>query len=403
MSLKIPGILRLALKNYFHDWQSSMCLVLALAAILGPMMIVFGIKHGIVSGMITELVEEPRNREIRTVYSGRFNIDFFTELGQQPAVSFLVPRTRKIAGTIDLKSQSAYRIVHTELIPTAEKDPLLPMINVPAEGFNWLIVSESAARKLSVQTGDSIDASISRRYKGQLQRVHIPLKIIAIAPMSAFERDGAFASIQLLEAVEAYRDGLAVKALGWSGDKREVPMNYTGFRLFAKSIHDVANLKSWFNQQGIEVSTRFHEISTVQQMNKNLTTIYWVIAIIGLVGFSFALGASLWVDIDRKRRELSVLRLVGYTTLDIVCFPIIQSLLTALFGWLLAITIFHTVSATINTMMLSQLEAGRQVCYLSPEHYLMSLLLTCFSAMLVTSFAGMRSARVEPAEGLREQ
>ncbi|MCH9697529.1 MAG: FtsX-like permease family protein, partial [Gammaproteobacteria bacterium] len=270
-------------------------------------------------------------------------------------------------------------------------------------GFDWLIVSESAARKLSVKIGDIVDASISRRYQGQLQRVHIPVKIAAIAPINAFERDGAFASIQLLESVEAYRDGLAVKALGWAGDKRDSPKIYTGFRLFARSIHDVAQLKTWFNQQGIEVSTRAHEISTVQQMNRNLTSIYWIIAVIGLIGFSLALGASLWVDIDRKRKELSVLRLVGYSTKDIVCFPLVQSLLTAIIGWLLAIVIFHGVGAIINNLMRAQLEAGRQVCYLASEHYALSFLLTCLSALIVTLIAGVRYSLIEPAEGLRDQ
>ena len=403
MASSFPTIIKLAVKNYFHEWQSSICLVLALAAILGPMMIVFGIKHGIVSGMMTALVEEPRNRELRTVYSGHFDPDWLSRLRQQPTVGFLVPRTRRIAASIDLKSKTARRIIHTKLIPTAKSDPLLPGIDIPATGFNWLILSESAARKLSVQVGDAVDASVSRRYQEQLERVHLALKVIAIAPVGAFERDGAFASIHLLEAVEAYRDGLVVQALGWTGDQHDSPVRYAGFRLFARTIHDVANLKNWLNKQGVEVSTRVHEITTVQRMNRNLTLIYWIIAIIGLIGFSFALGANLWVDVDRKRKELSVLRLVGYTTADIVCFPMIQSLLTAIFGWLVAILIFHGVSAIINTQMQDQLEAGRQVCYLAPEHYGQSLLLACITALVVTLLAGLRYAHIEPAEGLREQ
>jgi putative ABC transport system permease protein len=397
------GLSKLAVRNYFHDWQSSGCLVLALAAVLGPMLIVFGIKHGIVSGMISELVEEPRNRELRTVYSGQFNSDWISELRQQPTVSFLVPRTRNIAATIDLKSKTARRILHSELIPTAQNDPLLPGMSVPTEGFHWLILSESAARKLSVQVGDSVDASISRRYQEQVQREHLSLTITDIAPVNAFERDGAFASIELLEALESYRDGHAVPALKWSGDNSDFSSSFSGFRLFARTIHDVAKLKKWLNQQGVEVSTRAHEITTVQRMNRNLSYIFWVIAVIGLIGFSLALGASLWVDIDRKRKELSVLRLVGYTTADIIWFPMIQSILTAVFGWLLAIFIFHGVAAVINNMMLSQLEAGRNVCYLLPQHYALSLLLTCAAALIVAMFAGIRSARIEPAEGLRER
>ncbi len=56
-------------------------------------------------------------------------------------------------------------------------------------------------------------------------------------------------------------------------------------------------------------------------MDKNLSLVFWLIAVIGLVGFAFSLSASLWANVDRKRKELSVLRLVGFRTGDIVWFP----------------------------------------------------------------------------------
>jgi putative ABC transport system permease protein len=137
-------------------------------------------------------------------------------------------------------------------------------------------------------------------------------------------------------------------------------------------------------------------------MNRNLTAIYWAIALIGLVGFSVSLGASLWANIDRKRKELSVLRLVGFRTADIIWFPMVQALFTAVLVWVLAVAIYLITAMVINDMMAGQLETGQQVCRLLPWHYAIALLLTFTAAVFASGLAGLRSARSEPSEGLRD-
>jgi len=161
-------------------------------------------------------------------------------------------------------------------------------------------------------------------------------------------------------------------------------------------------LRDSFERGGINVITQAADIETVQRMDKTLSSIYWAIAVIGIAGFSLSLGASLWANVDRKRKELSVMRLIGFRTGDIVWFPIVQSFYTALFGWSLACGIFYAASWGINRMLAPQLEAGQEVCKLLPEHYWMALGLTMAAAILSAIIAGMRSARIEASDGLRE-
>jgi len=137
-------------------------------------------------------------------------------------------------------------------------------------------------------------------------------------------------------------------------------------------------------------------------MDRNLSAIYWAIAIIGLFGFSLSLGASLWANVDRKRKELSVLRLVGFRTGDIVWFPVTQAFYTGILGWVLAIVIYFGAAYAINGMLVDQLPAGQEVCILLPQHYLLALALTVGAAVLAAALAGWRSARIEPSDGLRE-
>jgi putative ABC transport system permease protein len=395
-------VLGLATRDYLHEWQMSVCFVLGLAAVLGPMMVLFGLKFGIVGAMMAGLIEDPGNREIRPVGSGRYDDAWLENVRARPDVAFLVPRTRSIAATIELSSGQASRIVPVELIASGEGDPLLtPGEPLPA-GLGQVVVSRSAADKLDIRAGDKLDGSLVRRYRGKQERVHLDLTVAAVAPPRAFSRDGAFVSVQLLEALEDFRDGRAVPGLGWGGAPANTARTYTGFRLYARSIDDVAGLGDAFAEIGVDVHTQVAGIELVKRMDRNLTAIYWAIAVIGLVGFSLSLGANLWANVDRKRKQLSVLRLVGFRTRDIVWFPMVQAFYTAVLGWALAVGLSFVTALVINRMMAEQVDPGQQVCLLLPFHYGVALALTCGAAVIAAGLAGMRSARVEPSEGLRE-
>ena len=141
-------VLALASRDYAHEWQMSGCFILALAAVLGPMLVLFGLKFGIIGNMLDDLIEDPRNREIRPIGSGRFERDWFAQLRQRNDVAFVVPRTRSIAATIELGSDAATRIIPVEVIPSGDDDPLLPPgIEAPV-GLHRIVLSKSAAEKL---------------------------------------------------------------------------------------------------------------------------------------------------------------------------------------------------------------------------------------------------------------
>ncbi|MCP4768447.1 MAG: peptide ABC transporter permease [Gammaproteobacteria bacterium] len=403
MMTQFSNIIRLSFRDYSHEWRMSGCFILALASVLAPMMILFGLKFGIVTTMIHELIENPANREIKPIGSGRYDDAWIDGMRQREEVEFIIPRTRALAATIQLRSTSAKRILSTELLATAAGDPLLVGANRQPQNYFQVILSQTAAKKLNVKPGAEIDASLARQFQGKRERVHLPLEVIDVAAAGVISRNVAFVDLELLIASEQFKDGRAVEALGWLGDTGVLDGRvYPSFRLYARSIYDVEELVSELEKEGTRVKANVAEISTVQSIDQNLSVIFWVIACVGAVGFAFSLGASLWANVDRKRKELSVLRLVGFKGGRIVMFPVLQSCYTAVLGWLLAVLVYLAFEYIINVFLAPRINLDRVLCFLLIEHFLWALALTVVIAISAAVLGGMRAARIQPSDGLRD-
>jgi putative ABC transport system permease protein len=403
-SARLRLVVELGLRDFVHERVMSACFVLSLSAVLLPLLVLFGLKFGIIGNLLEPLKEDPRYRQILPAGSGSYGPDWFEAMALRPDVAFIVPRTRAIAATMRLRAadSDAGRIISVELIPSAAGDPALNGLE-PPQGFGAVVLSVDAADKLGVVAGDSLEGILSRTLGGEQQTVLLPLTLSEVASAAAFARDGMFVAHDLLMAVEDFRDGRAVQALGWSGaPATDAPRYFAGFRLYARSIDDVAGLRRGMVNQGIDVRSRLADIELVQALDRNLSIVFWIIAGIAATGYGFSLGSSVWANVDRKRREFSVLRLTGFHTQDIVLFPILQAMLTALLGWLIAAIVFFVVQAGLNGLFADNVGGGESVCRLLPVHFIMALALTLVAASVAAASGGRRLATLEPSLALRE-
>lgn len=140
----------------------------------------------------------------------------------------------------------------------------------------------------------------------------------------------------------------------------------------------------------------------MQALDRNLTRVFWLVALLGTSGFLASLAANLLANVERKRRELSVVRLLGFPTLSLVLFPVVQSLLVAVLGALAALAAYLPVAVALNVWFAESLEPGERICRLLPTHIAVALGLTALGAVAAAAWAGVRVARIEPAEGLRD-
>jgi putative ABC transport system permease protein len=397
-------ILRLAIRDFTFEARISLCFVLALMSVLAPLLVLFGLKFGLVDTLAQRLIQSPAYREIIPVGSRDYEPQWFADIASRSDVGFLVANTRRIAASLSevRRSDGGTGLTALQMIPSGPGDPLLG--NAPApRGLNEVVLSATAAQRLGVSPGDQLAARIDRRRNGREEAVTWTLDLVGVTAPQTLPDDAALVALPLLEATEEYRDGVAVPALGWEGETAtSQPRRYARFRLYASTIEEVEGLAETLRQQGIEVRTRATEIATMQALDRNLTRVFWLVALLGSSGFLASLAANLLANVERKRRDLSVVRLLGFPTLSLVLFPVIQSLLVAVLGAVAALAAYWPVAVALNLWFAETLEPGEHICRLLPVHVAVAMVLTALGAVAAAAWAGVRVAHIEPAEGLRD-
>ncbi len=437
--------IRLALSDYLHERLLSACAVLGLAAVLTPLLVLFGVKHGIISSLTENLLSDPRNLEISPVGSGRYTEAWLQELREKSGVSFVLAQTRSIAATMDLRTEQVaederaadFKKTTVALIPTAPGDPLLARwgadeakLNVPAvPSFQSgrsdkadhiaqslqppqpvqlappvpVVLSEPAARKLAVRAGDNLRGSLGRVRDGKREAAQIQLTARAVLPLEAQQKEVAFVPLPLLVAGEDYRDGRAVPALGWPGESApEGPREYPSFRLYAANLDDVENLRQFFLAQQIEVYTRAEAIETVKSLDWAFTVIFALISGAAMFGFVASTASSALAGVRRKSRSLGLIRLMGFSRSAMLLFPLLQSVLTGFLGSLLAFSLYLGVAFSIDQLFSASLTNGQTVCSLLPLHFAVSIALVLTFSALASFGAAWQATKIEPSEVIRD-
>lgn len=392
---------RLAWHDYRADWRLSACGVLALVAVLAPLLVLFGLKSGLVGSLTDRLEQDPGVREIIPLGGGRYSAARIDELRRLPEVAFALPRTRQIAATADLYPATPGAVVSVEMLPTGSGDPLLGSLPQP-QRLDEVLLSRSAAEKLGAGAGDELVAAFGRLDGGVAEYQRTRLRVLGVLPLAAFPRDALFGQLALLEAAEDYRDGRAVAVFGWPGAEGSgtVQRIYPGFRLYARDLDAVENLRRRFAAEGQEVATQAEAIAQVRSLSRNLGVVFWIIAGLGLAGAFAAMTASALAAVARKHRELSVLRLIGFPTAALLAFVSLQALYTGLISLLLGGALYLAAESLLNHLFMQQ--AGEYACRLEWHQYLLAASATLGFSLLAAAAGGWRAARIEASEGLRD-
>jgi len=605
MNTQPKGVIaRLAALDLRHEWILTLCMVLAIAAILAPLLILLGLKHGTIQTIHDRLVEDPVNREIKPARTLRLTTHWFDEFKQRPEIEFIIPTI--LRGSSMLRLSTPEKRLVLDLVPTAPGDPLLLENEgiIPKEGE--CVLSYAAAEKLGVKKGTILSAKITRTRNRRREYERTDLRVVAILDPRADVLDRVYMPFEFVNDVEAYREGRAVPKRNWSGGKALPPLSYDGlwvlvprplssieetiltigtglaeikklkaaqfrqllgfslpdnyhayqllargspimmssiksvknklrgksaivlpfaqeieikrangekikvvglslsesqttslglpalpwdtfeastdfskqgqilfdlpdqqsikvtapilegeiefpltlrgasfgdyaivpvellgtlrtgqsskilfdktqetfllakagyrgFRLYARSIDDVPTLYHEFIAQDIDVIAKVREIKNVKDLDRGLTRIFWLVAIVGIVGGMAALIASLYASVERKKRDISVLRLMGLSRFEVFQFPIYQGIIIAFLSVIMAIGGYALLSSIINLVFSADLKMGEKICRLPINYFVFTFIVTCLIAALSSMLAAWKTTQIEPAEAIREE
>lgn len=395
-------LLKLGIDDLMHDRKVSFFIMASIVAIVAPLLLLFGLKFGIVSQMRAELLADPRNLEVRMLGSAKLDDAWFARFKQTPGLGFVQPMTRSLNTIGDLYVDSRHFIENAELIPTAQGDPVLSNISIPYQK-DEVVLTASAALRLGVKEGDVLRLRVARIVENRSERAQIPLRVVGVLPATAFNRPAAFVPLSLLVDIEDFRDGFKVEGSGVATGEMPQTRNYFArARIYADRIESVESLSALLQAEGIETSSRLAEIKSVQSIDKVLGLIFAVIAWIALLGCAASLIGALMANIDRKRKDLALLRLMGYSKSAMHLYVVVQACALTLAGFVVGCFLYLMGSYLFNQLLGTYMPAGQFVCRLEPIHFFVALCAALLVAIFVAGAGGGLATKIEPAESLRD-
>ena len=187
----------LAWADLKHEWILSLCLFMAVAAVVGPILLLFGLKNGTIETLRSRLLQDPRNREIRPMVSRSFSPKWLSTLQEDSKVAFLVPTTRSISASVERKSKNNKLTLEAQ--PSAKGDPLLIENNAIPPLESQCVLSAEAARKLNAKAGDEIKLIVKRLKGSTFELGHAVLKVSGVLDSRGTSRDVVYFPLKLLE------------------------------------------------------------------------------------------------------------------------------------------------------------------------------------------------------------
>nr|WP_300989109.1 FtsX-like permease family protein [Thiocapsa sp.] len=116
-----------------------------------------------------------------------------------------------------------------------------------------------------------------------------------------------------------------------------------------------------------------------------------------------SLVANLYAAVERKKRDISVLRLMGLSRIQVFRFPVYQGQIMAVISVMGAIVGYFVLAGIINHVFSADLQLGQKICSLPMFYFATTLLITVAIAFLSSLLAAWKTTQIDPAEALREE
>jgi len=399
-------LIAIAFKDYIRDRRYGLVSALVLTSVLAPILVLFGIKNGIVEELFDRLRSDPTAVELRPLGQGQYEQLFIDQLLARGDVRYAIPTTRFLSSTIEVRNPENRQVPpgSGELIPSSKGDPLW------GKALYWqgdvvdVVLSTPLLEKMKLKVGEKFRGRLGRIVDGRRQVVDISLHVKGVIPLPLSSRGLVLVPLPFLLAAEDYREGYRVAEFKAEGHEKGFEGNtrtFASFRLYARSLEDVAGLRAHLVSLNVETNTALARINLIQTLDQVLSYIFWIVSGLAALGYTLAASVQSSLVVIRKTPDLAVLKLLGFSSAQVSFFPVLQSLLTGLIGALGAVAAYYAAEVFINDLVGRLQMIDGVVASLPLLNALAAVSMTLLVCVVTSSVGGWRASKIYPSEGVR--
>lgn len=235
----IGYVIQLTLLRLWRARATVSCQVLALFAMMAPLLIILGLKYGIVESMKERLLSDPSSLEVRMLDAVKVTPELTERIRNWPETAFVTPKVAALYSYVYVCTEGAgeNEEIQVEMLPTGEGDPLLQATQVSPPKKDEVVISESLAQELKVSAGDKLQLRMRRNMRQEL--FERTLTITGVLPKRNLMTEALLLPLAVTEEVEDF----IISGRGIPGSKAVLMAElYDGIVLGEGRNDELANL-----------------------------------------------------------------------------------------------------------------------------------------------------------------
>ena len=182
------------------------------------------------------------------------------------------------------------------------------------------------------------------------------------------------------------------------------------FRAYARSIDDIEGLVQFVREHGNksgenklqEPISKIGQIRHLQTLSGYMTKLYLLIAIVAGISSIFAIAASVYASVERKRHDLAILQLLGIHKMALFMFPILKSQLLVIGGLVIALATYLLFGFIVNIAFVDVLPEAESLTRLSLQSSALLMVAIFLAASLASLIAASLISRIEVGEVIHQ-
>lgn len=375
--------IELAVKELRRRPLATVVDVAAVLSAVTTLLILYGLKFGVVNQLAERLLEDPSHRRVVLVPGTVFTQAQVDALYAHPKVGWVVPSQASLAQQLRFRAASSTSWPRRSypVMPSDTGDPLLPD-DIDAPLGDQIILSDGLAAELRVQTGDMVAAMVTRNSGSE--RAERMFEVSAVVDLPNIMSKGAMMNYRALAHVEQWLLGYSVPELDWSGADPSEERYYNAVRVYARSLDDLDSLVDDLNASpGLTAKKRTREVARLFALDSVLSAVFGVFLVLVVGGFAIAYVAALCRRVMSSATTWRLLAQAGVEAPTLHLITTIQALVIASSGMALGSLLSLVVARLLNDLMRDRVTSfglDSNVCQLQGLH-----LWVCFAALLALS------------------